>query len=145
PGVEVLAELFVGESDGTLHILDANTGRRSSTISVDRAITGIAVDDSRIFVTGDGILRAFRRTTREEIWSTATEGSRVLGHPLVDNSRVLIFFESGVIQLYDATSGALIWTTSIPPQMVARGAVSNEWIFAGNNIGNMYGLQGQAQ
>ena len=145
PGVEVLAELFVGESDGTLHILDANTGRRSSTISVDRAITGIAVDDSRIFVTGDGVLRAFRRTTREEIWSTATEGSRVLGHPLVDNSRVLVFFESGVIQLYDATSGALIWTTSIPPQMVARGAVSNEWIFAGNNIGNLYGLQGQAQ
>ena len=107
PGVMRLAELYVADNSGTVHALDANTGARFWTHTFGASITSLAVNDSSVFIAGNGVLRAISRRDGATQW-TLPVGGTVMGGPLVTNSRALVVTESGGIFLIDAVNGSTL-------------------------------------
>lgn len=107
PGVVKLAELFVADSSGTVHGLDANTGVRFWTHPFGATVTALAVNDSNVFIAGNGVLRAVSRRDGSTQW-TLPVGGNIAGGPLVTNSRGLLVLQSGGIFLIDAVNGSIL-------------------------------------
>ena len=78
PGVVKLAELYVADSNGTVHALDANTGVRFWTNSPGFGVTALAVNDTSVILAGNnGVLRAL---SRRDGFRPVDTGSRRPGH-----------------------------------------------------------------
>jgi outer membrane protein assembly factor BamB len=124
PGVLRQAELYAADNSGTVHALDANTGVRLWTHPFGGSITALAVNDSSVFIAGNGVLRAISRREGATQW-TMPVGGTVAGGPLVTNSRALVVVQTGGIYLIDAlTGGVLDAGQSVGTQVPGGPAVS---------------------
>ena len=133
PGVLRTTELYVADTSGVVHALDANTGVRAWAYSFGSPITMLAVNDANVFVAGSGILRAVSRQTGQLVWSMQT-GDNLAGGPFVTNDRVLVITQNGSVLVFDANNGAGPDTAaSFRMPLLAAPAVSQEWIFAPSN------------
>jgi len=140
PGVLRTAELYVADTAGNLHALDANTGVRIWTYASGGPITMLAVNDSAVFAAGGGLLRAISRLNGQLLWTMQT-GGNLVGGPFVTNDRVLVVTQNGAL-LYDANSGGLLdATTFFRAPLLAAPAVSQEWLFAPSNM-SIFGYRG---
>lgn len=121
PGVMRLAELFAADGSGVVHALDANTGVSFWTHSFGAAVTALAVNDSSVFIAGNGVLRAVSRRDGSVQW-TLPVGGAIVGGPLVTNSRALVVVQSGGIFLVDAGNGGILDAAASVPAQVSGGA-----------------------
>lgn len=139
--------VYVSDANGILYAFDAagNTNCSGTPKTCSPLWTfspgggSPAVSDGVVYVTGGGVLSAINATSGATLWDVATNGS--LGDPVVANGVVYVGF-SGLIstlppistsnvRAYDATSGALLWTSasttgievSPPAPAVAAGVV----------------------
>lgn len=141
PGKLATAELYVGEENGTVHVLDANIGTQLATVSTGRTVTGIAVDEERLYVAGAGQIAIYRRDDLQQIRTIAVEASQILGGPVVDGTNVLVVLESGNALLYSVNTGELI-TAQNPGPTMAGVAVGGQWILLPGSNGNLYNIRG---
>ncbi len=124
PGVVRLAELYAADSGGTVHALDANTGVRFWTHSFGATVTALAVNDSSVFIAGNGVVRAVSRRDGATQWTLPVGGS-IMGGPLVTNSRALVVTQGGGIFLIDAATGGILDAAqSVPAEVPGGPAVS---------------------
>jgi outer membrane protein assembly factor BamB len=135
PGVIRTAELYVADASTNVYALDANTGAEVWRHFVGAQVNMLAVNDANLFIAGSGLLRAVSRQTGQTIWTVQT-GSLLSGGPLVTDDRVMVVTQSGAVLVYDAATGTVIATVSLPGIVNAAPAVSLEWLFApsGNAI-----------
>lgn len=135
PGVIRTAELYVADASTNVYALDANTGAEVWRYFVGAQVNTLAVNDASLFIAGSGQLRAVSRQTGQTIWTVQT-GSLLSGGPLVTADRVMVVTQSGAVLMYDAATGTVIATTSLPGIINAAPAVSLEWLFSpsGNAI-----------
>jgi hypothetical protein len=135
PGVIRTAELYVADASTNVYALDANTGAEVWRYFVGAQVNTLAVNDASLFISGSGQLRAVSRQTGQTIWTVQT-GSLLSGGPLVTADRVMVVTQSGAVLMYDAATGTVIATTSLPGIINAAPAVSLEWLFSpsGNAI-----------
>lgn len=128
PGPIALAELYVVDAGNVLHVLDANTGREAGiSLSTNEAVSGIAVNDDMIFLSGPGYVKAISRKDRNQIWRTGVSGEPV-GGIVVSTDTVLAATNSGVIQLLRAADGANLGMEAIGVNVVAPPAVAGPYI-----------------
>ncbi|MEZ4560546.1 MAG: PQQ-binding-like beta-propeller repeat protein [Caldilineaceae bacterium] len=140
PGRRALAELYVGERDGELHIIDANTGRHLQSLFTGQEITGIAVDNEQIYVTTVSGLSVYRLYDLSFNWSV-TFTSRPLGGPLVDGQRVFVALSEGIIHVYAAAIGGNL-STIATAAMAGAPVVSGTDVYIPSVDGNMYNWRG---
>lgn len=135
PGVIRTAELYVADTSTNVFALDANTGAEVWRHFVGAQVNMLAVNDANLFIAGSGLLRAVSRQTGQTLWTVQT-GSLLSGGPLVTDDRVMVITQSGAVLIYDAATGTVIATASLPGPVNAAPAVSLEWLFApsGNAI-----------
>jgi outer membrane protein assembly factor BamB len=142
PGVVRLAELYVADNGGVVHALDANTGARFWTHAFGAAVTALAVNDSSVFIAGNGVLRAISRRDGSTQW-TLPVGGTVMGGPLVTNSRALVVVQTGGIFLIDATNGSILDATqNVPAQVPGGPAVSGLQVLVPAANFTLYGYRG---
>jgi outer membrane protein assembly factor BamB len=143
PGVMRLAELYVADSGGTVHAIDANTGVRFWTHAAGWQVTALAVNDTSVFVAGsNGALRAISRRDGSVQWNQAV-GGVVMGGPLVTNSRVLAVTQGGGVFLIDAANGAILDAAqSVPAQVTGGPAVSGMQVLLPASNNSVYALRG---
>ena len=149
-GPNALAELYVAdnrpESGSRLHAINANTGQNIWTTIVGREITGIAVDETAVYVTGEGFIRAIpRQAGNASLWEIGING-RALGGPLIDNDQILIVTTTGLIQSINF-SGQIIGNITIRngQLIVGEPAVSGQYLYIPVNDSIVYTYRGQAQ
>ncbi len=141
PGVVKLAELYVADSGGTVHALDANTGERFWTHALGGSITALAVNDSSVYIAGNGVLRAVSRRDGAQQW-TQTVGA-VMGGPLVTNSRVLVVTQNGGIFLLDAANGNILdGAQNVNAQVPGGPAISGLQLLIPTNNSTVYSYRG---
>jgi len=131
PGVEAASELYVADSQGRLVALDANNGTLLWAAPVGGSGTGIAANNTTVFVSGPGFVRAFARAQRSEgqlLWSATIAGT-IPGGPLVDDNIVLIVSDGGNVQYIDAITGALISANIQAPPVAGSPAVADGYLF----------------
>lgn len=121
-----LAEVYVAETGGGIHALDANTGVAYWRTDTNYQITALATDDTRVYAAGSGVLLALDRQTGNQLWNYPISASGPLGGPLVGNERVLVADANG-IYILDARTGTRQWSLSKP--MTLQPAVSNGLIY----------------
>lgn len=141
PGVLRTAELYVADTSGSLHALDANTGAPVWLYPFGSQISMLAVNDTKVFAVGSGILRAISRQTGQLLWSVQI-GDNAIGGPYVTNDRVMVVTQNGSVLIYDANSGAGPDTAaSFRMMLSAAPAISQEWLFAPSS-GSVFGYRG---
>lgn len=135
PGVIRNAELYVADASLNVHALDANTGLRLWVHPFGSQVSTLAVNDAYVFIAGGGLLRAVSRQTGQALWTVQTGGA-LSGGPFVTADRVLVVTQSGALLIYDATTGGVLASATVPAAVNAAPAVSQDWLFApsGNTI-----------
>ena len=143
PGVVKLAELYVADSNGTVHALDANTGVRFWTHSPGFGVTALAVNDTSVFLAGNnGVLRALSRRDGSVQW-TQSVGGLVMGGPLVTNARVVAVTQGGGVFLLDAAGGGILDAAqNVQTQVPGGPAVSSLQVIVPTSSNSVYAFRG---
>ena len=143
PGVVKLAELYVADSNGTVHALDANTGVRFWTNSPGFGVTALAVNDTSVILAGNnGVLRALSRRDGSVQWTQAV-GGLVMGGPFVTNTRVLAVTQGGGIFLLDAANGSILDAAqNVQSQVPGGPAVSGLQVIVPTSSNSVYAFRG---
>ncbi|MEZ4658490.1 MAG: PQQ-binding-like beta-propeller repeat protein [Caldilineaceae bacterium] len=140
PGPVALAELYVVDAGNVLHVLDANTGREAGvSFQAGEAVSGIAVNDDMIFLSGPGYVKAISRKDRNQLWRAGVSGEPV-GGIIVASDAVLATTNSGVIQLLRSADGANLGMEAMGVNVVAPPAVAGPYIIipTSNNTLRVY-------
>ena len=143
-GPNLLAELYVVDNSNRLHALNASTGQTIWVTVIGREVSGLAVGDSAVFVTGDNYLRAIpRQGGNPTLWEVPTAG-RVVGGPLVDSTQVLLVSAAGMIQGF-SISGQPLGNQPIPngASVIGAPAVAGPYLFIPVNGPIIYAFRGQ--
>lgn len=142
PGVVKLAELFVADSSGTVHALDANTGVSIWRHLFGAPVSALAVNDNNVFIAGNGVLRAVSRRDGSVQW-TAAVGGDIAGGPLVTNSRGLVVLKSGIIFLIDVVTGGILDASqSVQAEVPGGPAVSGLQVLIPAGNSTLYAYRG---
>ncbi len=146
PGSYALAELYIADEAGRITILDANTGLQKQQFQLGSVvITGLAVDDERLYIAGNNFLRAMRREDAQNAWenpSSVPLSDGVIAGPFVDDNEVLIIQQDGSIRYFDKRNGAPLSAFSNPSRPATAGAVAGTWLFVPGTDARLYGWQG---
>ena len=143
-GPNLLAELYVVDNSNRLHALNASTGQTIWVTVIGREVSGLAVGDSAVFVTGDNYLRAIpRQGGNPTLWEVPTAG-RVVGGPLVDSTQVLLVSAAGMIQGF-SISGQPLGNQPVPngASVIGAPAVAGPYLFIPVNGPIIYAFRGQ--
>lgn len=143
PGPNTTAELYVADEQGRVSALDANNGLVLWTASINGVATGLAGNDSMVFASGNGLLRALLRHKRAEgqlIWQAGLPGN-VPGGVIVDSGRVLAVAEGGNIQVFDATNGSIGVAEIQVGALGGSAAVSPPYVFIPTQSGILYAVR----
>ncbi len=142
-GVVALAELYVADATNHIYSVDANTGIKLWRYDGNEPITGLAINDTTIFVAGNGYLKAVTRNSEhKELWRTAVNG-QTPGGPIVDGDQVLMISEHGDIQYVNPTDGSIRTDSPlIQSPLSGAPAISGLYIFAPGTNGSLYGVLG---
>ena len=141
PGQLRSAELYVVDTNGLLHALDAHTGFQLWTYAAGSPQAMLAVNDVTVFLAGSGQLRAVSRQTGQQFWVVAYNDD-LAGGPYVTSERVLVITRNGAALIYDAASGATVDAgSSFRMALNGAPAISADWIFA-PTAGTLFGYQG---
>ncbi len=144
PGVVRLAELYVVDSAGVVHAVDANTGVRFlPPFSTGGAVTALAVNKTNVYIVGNNVLRAVGRNDFLQRWQQPIAGN-VRGGPFVTDDRVLVVTDSGAVQMFDAVAGIPLdsgVSLSVPP--AANPAVGGGVLYVPGANNTIYAFRGQ--
>jgi outer membrane protein assembly factor BamB len=142
PGLNSLAELYVADGSNRIFALDANTGVELWNLDSGEGVTSLALNESTLFVAGNGYLKAFSRQNRNQLWRTPLFGGLVMGGPLVDATRALVVTESGNVYLLDNQNGSSIAGQTVTSFLGGAPALSGPWIFMPGVDGRVHDLLG---
>ncbi len=141
PGNRAFAELYVADESSLLWALDANTGEELWSAPTTDKVTGLAVDGTTVYASGDGFVAAFDRVSGAKQWEIAFP-AQVVGGPIVAGDRLVLVTPQGSVQIFDAVSGAHLEDGFIATQVTDAAAVAGGWIFVPGANGSLYALKG---
>ncbi len=142
-GPVALAELYVTDNQNVIYLLNANTGQIVWRVNHGVLVTGMAIGDENLYLTGNNFVIAIARRTGAFIWRVEVPGL-VVGGPIVDADQVLVVTNSGNLRMYDR-NGTQIETVTLPNSVTAMGApaVSGLFLYIPASDGQVYALRGQ--
>lgn len=143
PGPNTIAELYIADAQGRVSALDANNGTLLWTSGINGIATSLAANDSMVFASGAGLLRALYRLERAEgqlAWQAGLPGT-AFGGVIVDSGRVLAVTEGGSIQVFDANTGMLGVAEIQVGALGGAAAVSAPYIFIPTQSGILYAVR----
>lgn len=146
-GPNALAELYVVDNSASgirLHALNANTGRAIWTTGINRDVSGLAVGDSAVYVTGEGYLLAIARQAGNATLLNISLSGRAMGGPFVDGSQVLLVTNGGnlqVINLNGQITGGQLLTNGL--QAIGAPVVVAPYLYIPTNDTVVAAFKGQ--
>lgn len=102
--------VYVGTQHKRVFALDAASGERQWKSERLEPISGTAIADGTLFVTGRATLYALDAATGQTAWEGEPHGSYRYARPIVVDGVVYVAGESCTLLAYDAESGDLAWT-----------------------------------
>ena len=137
--------LYVGDWQGDVYAIDAQTGRVIWTAHTGGAVKGgVAVSGNRLYVGSyDGHLYAFDARTGRRLWR-ASGDSRLFGHgtfystPSAAYGRVYIGSTDGKVYSFGATSGKRRWSHSTGGYVYGSPAIWRQLVLIGSYSHTFY-------
>lgn len=122
--------VYVGSGDGSLHAIDASTGKRAWRFETKGKIRSDAlVDSDRVYVGSlDGGVYAINRTSGAQLWHHDTKGPVTSSPALIDGKLVIGNRGPGLAALNPAT-GELVWRAPFWGSWVESTAVAYGKLF----------------
>jgi outer membrane protein assembly factor BamB len=139
-GVSAAAELYVATGDTRTHALEANTGAQLHTYEGGgEAVTGLALGDNHLYVTGSAFLKAYDRRGNGLFWRISTNGDARWG-ALVTPGQVILVAVNGVVQLINPATQQITTAASVPTGVLNPPAVSGANLYVPGENGRLYGF-----
>lgn len=134
---------------GRLHVLDADTGAREWTLSVDhRLLAPPVVADGTVFLTGKNGVTAVSTADERVVWRFRPDVNwDAAGRFVVDSRsppaatarRVFVPVPDGTLYVLDAVTGERVWATQLWGHLGAP-LVASETVFVASDDSYLYGL-----
>ena len=141
PGVKSLAELYVAGGNNRIYSLDANTGKEMWNQDNGETMTSLAVNNTALFISGNGYIRALSRVDGEEIWNRGISG-QVLGGVYVDQQYLIAYLQNGSFLFVNASTGEVLANLAAYPAAATSGAaISRPYVFGPGNDGKLYSFR----
>jgi len=132
--------VYIGSDDGKLYAYDAVSGApKWNFVTGARVYSSPAVANGMVYVgSADGHLYALD-TAGNLVWSVSM--GQVFASPAIANNTVYIGDYDGNFRAFNATNGAVLWTTNIGALIASSAAVANGVVYVGSNAsGRIYAL-----
>lgn len=139
PGLAKLSELFVADGNNRALLLDANTGAQQWQFAAAGPITGMALNDTTLFVGGQSFLQGLNRETGVLLWQTSLN-ALVIGNPIVSPDLVVVATESGQIQVLDARNGLFLAAGQLQVTVTGGPTASRGWVYVPTANQSIYAL-----
>jgi outer membrane protein assembly factor BamB len=148
-GTPALADgsLYVGDGDGVVHAIDADTGTVDWRTDLGaRCSASPAVADGRLYLPDDdGTLYALSLTDGSIVWRAAlgergVPADAYASSPAVANGRVFVGSAEGTIHAFDAETGAERWAFDAGAPVYLDPVVVGGTVYAGDVAGRVVGL-----
>lgn len=114
-----MKKVFIGNENGNLYALDAETGELAWEASVKGEIINTPAIESGILVvnSASGILQAFNASSGEELWKVEQDVPaltlRGMSPPVIASGGVLVGNSTGVVSVYLLEKGQAGWSAEI--------------------------------
>ncbi len=105
-------------------------------------VTGMALDNTTLYVSGNGFLQAFNRTTGQALWNYSNFISEIVGSPIVGSGVVMVAVQAGAIQVFSSQRGESLNSITLASQVRGAPAVAGGWIFVPTSNESLFALQG---
>jgi len=136
--------VFVGNSDGNVYGLDAETGTEDWSFATGSSIqSGIGVSDGRVFVGSvDGNVYGLDAETGAEDWSFSADRAIQSGIGVSDG-RVFVGSDDDNVYGLDAETGTEDWSFATGGSIQSGIGVADGRVFVGSDDDNVYGLDAE--
>ena len=118
--------IYLGCTDGSIYGIFANNGTTAWKSEVQFAKSSKLVlhtDEMFLFVSGDSGLQCFDSRSGKSIWiKDVNQG--IASYPIVDNNRLIVAFNGGILQCFKTSNGNDKWTLKLNDEITA-GPVSD--------------------
>jgi len=145
PPVQTMGSLYAFTPRHLL-VLDSRSGRVERTLPSRLCITGKAVpfEDSLLISSHGGRVVRYDSGTALRLWFRYTYGP-ALGGPVLVGSTVYAAGYKGQVVAADVVEGKELWSwrPAEPAEITSRVAAANGKVFVGDNLGNIYCLDGE--
>ncbi len=132
--------VFQGGDFGTLYAISPEDGSEKFRAKTNDPITGVAVDDVIIIVTGvTGNVTGVNPENGEIIWETDLNGP-IWSSPAIDGNRIFISLSSGQVVSLEKMTGKLLWKFEAVEVVKAPPIVVGEYVIAGTLGGMLFVL-----
>lgn len=130
------SKIYTVDIDGTISVIEQNTGKLTETFATGvRVGGGLALDSKRFFVTSfEGELLAFDQETGRELWRSELTSESIVS-PAVNGLLVVAQTIDGKLTAFDSETGKKLWRyDSNAPLLSLRGTakpyISQKYTFA---------------
>jgi outer membrane protein assembly factor BamB len=137
--VVVNDRVFVGDFEGTMYAIDANTGKEIwSQKTKDGFVTSAGVQEDKVII-GDfnGQVYCFDAKSGQQLWSREID-QQVASGPSFFDGHALITSESGSMLAMSLTDGESKWTFATGDQLRSSAAVWNSYAILGGCDGRLH-------
>jgi outer membrane protein assembly factor BamB len=134
--------VYAGFDDGSVYALNAATGTKiwSFSSGTSDIASSPAVANGVVYITSAFSLYALSAATGAELWSVS--GQFGDASPTVAHGVVYLTTVDGVVDAFDAATGATVWTYTAPAFLsLSAPAVADGEVFVGGDDGNVYAIQ----
>jgi outer membrane protein assembly factor BamB len=130
--------VYVGSGDGSVHAVDASTGKRIWRAPVKGKVRVTAiVDPSRVIVgTVENLLYALDRKTGAELWKWDSRGPIVSSPALIDD-KLIVGNRNGLLAALRFVTGEVVWRTQLwgsSAESEATPAGGSEFLFGSSDL-----------
>lgn len=135
--------LFVGDRAGTVHALNATTGRARWRTSLGGPVflSGATVDGTIHAATANGAVIALDASTGVSAWNRSLDAGSGFGSaPAVGDGRLYLGTERGSVLALDAATGETVWNRSVGSAVQSTPAVAGGRAYVGTRNGSVYAL-----
>ena len=133
--------IFLGEYDGVLNIIDANTGKRVSGGGAGGAVNTPAANDGNVYFSSwDGSVQAFQVKSVIPLWNTNVKDP-VTTSPAVSGGLIAVGTGRGIVAVLDENDGKILWKFDCKNGSVSsKPMIADGKVFACSEGGNVYEL-----
>ncbi|WP_245634124.1 outer membrane protein assembly factor BamB family protein [Halalkalicoccus paucihalophilus] len=131
---------MVGESSdpddhhGALYALDAADGSVRWAVGLDERTNSLAIDDRRIYASGDSV-RAYSRTDGSVEWTLPVDTTKFAGDDLALAGRRLYVTDEETVYGVNTASGTIVWHRTLGERLTSP-AVCGNCVYVGRVSGD---------
>jgi len=133
-------KIYQTGDDGTLYIIDSDSGVEASKLNLKGPFLGSAAVNKLVYLVNmNGNIYAIDKSTDSVVWESSVTGP-VWSSPAVDENKIYITSNSGQLTALDLETGKQLWQFDAKEVIKCSPIIAGHSVLFGTMYGNLYSI-----